>query len=87
MKQVNAVLDDPECRFVILTGDYGVGKTAFLAHLTATHPQWPRYFIRRDSHDLLRRGDANTFLLTVGGQLTTLCSQIFHSESLEILVH
>ena len=38
-----------------------------LAHLAATHPQWPYYFIRHDSRDLLRPDDANTFLLTIGG--------------------
>ncbi len=85
-KQVNALLDDPGCRFVVLTGGPGVGKTAFLAHLAATHPQWPRYFIRRDSRDLLRPGDANTFLLTIGGQLATLYPHLFHPENLEVVV-
>jgi hypothetical protein len=84
--QVSALLDDPECRFVVLTGGAGVGKTAFLAHLAAAHPQWPRYFIRRDSRDLLRPGDANTFLLTIGGQLATLYPHLFHPENVQIVV-
>ncbi len=54
VEQVDALLDDPDCCFVVLTGGPGVGKTAFLAHLAATHSQWLRYFIRRDSRDLLR---------------------------------
>jgi hypothetical protein len=86
VKQVNALLADPGCRFVVLTGGPGVGKTAFLAHLAASQPQWPRYFIRRDSKDLLRPGDANTFLLTLGGQLATLYPQLFHPENLEVVV-
>jgi tetratricopeptide (TPR) repeat protein len=86
MGQVEALLDDPDCRFVVLTGGPGVGKTAFLAHLAATHPQWLRYFIRRDSQDLLRPGDASTFLLTIGGQLATLYPHLFHPENLEVAV-
>jgi tetratricopeptide (TPR) repeat protein len=87
VEQVQALLDDPGCRFVVLTGGPGVGKTAFLAHLAATHPQWPRYFIRRDSKDLIRPGDANTFLLTIGGQLATLYPSLFYPEILEVVVH
>jgi hypothetical protein len=86
VKQVNNLLDDPDCRFVVLTGGPGVGKTAFLAHLAATHPQWPRYFIRRDSKDLLRPGDAKTFLLTIGVQLVTLYPHLFQPENLEVVV-
>jgi len=86
VKQVNALLDDPDCRFIVLTGGPGVGKTAFLAHLAATHPQWLRYFIRRDSKDPLRPGDANTFLLTIGAQLATLHPHLFHPKNLEVIV-
>jgi len=86
VKQVDALLDDPDCRFIVLTGGPGVGKTAFLAHLAATHPQWLRYFIRRDSKDLLRPGDANTFLLTIGRQLATLYPHLFRPENLEVVV-
>ena len=85
VRQVNALLNDPDCRFVVLTGRPGVGKTAFLAHLAATHPHWLRYFIRRDSKDLLRPGDAKTFLLTIGGQLATLYPHLFHPENLEVV--
>jgi hypothetical protein len=87
VEQVNALIENPDCRFVVLTGGPGVGKTAFLAHLAATHPQWPRYFIRRDSRDLLRPGDANTFLLTIGGQLATLYPHLFHPDNLEVAVY
>lgn len=83
---MQALLDEPARRFVVLTGGPGVGKTAFLAHLAATHPQWPRYFIRRGSRDLLRPGDANTFLLTIGGQLATLYPHLFHPENLGVVV-
>ncbi|MFC1878753.1 ATP-binding protein [Chloroflexota bacterium] len=85
-QQVNELLSAPDCRFVVLTGGAGVGKSAFMAHLAATHPQRPRYFIRRDSWQLLRPGDAKTFLLTIGGQLAALYPQLFKPENLEIIV-
>lgn len=72
VEQVGELLDDPDCRLVVITGGLGVGKTAFMARLAAYHTDWPRYFIRRDSRDLLRPGAANTFLLVVGGQLASL---------------
>ena len=50
----------------MLTRGPGVGKTAFMAHLAAMHPDWLRYFTRRDSRDLPRPGDARTFLLAIG---------------------
>jgi hypothetical protein len=81
-----AHLADPACRFVVLTGDPGVGKTAFMAHLAAAHPGWLRYFIRRNSRELLSPGDAKTFLLTIGGQFATLHPELFHPKNLEIVI-
>jgi hypothetical protein len=86
VQEINALLADPTCRFVVLTGGAGTGKTALMAHLAATHPNWPRYFIRRDSRDLLSPGDATIFLLTIGGQLATLYPHLFHPENLEVIV-
>jgi hypothetical protein len=54
--------------------------------VTTTHLGWPPYFIRRDSCDLLCPGGANTFLLTIGGQLVTLYLRLFHLENLGIFV-
>lgn len=85
VKQVEALFGDLGCHFVVLTGGPGVGKTAFLAYLAATHPGWPRYLIRRDSCGL-RTGDASTFLLTIGGQLATLYPYLFYPENLELVV-
>lgn len=86
-QQVDDLLAAPNYRIVVITGGAGVGKSAFMADLAATHLQWPRYFIRRDSWQLLRPGDAKTFLLTVGGQLASLYPQLFKPENLEIIVH
>jgi hypothetical protein len=84
--KINSELAEPDCRFVLITGDPGMGKTAFLAHLAKTQPRWLRYFIRRDSKTLLRPGDANTFLQTVGRQFATLYPRAFDPKNLEIIV-
>jgi hypothetical protein len=36
-----ALLDERDCRIVVLTAGPGMGKTAFLAHLASEHPDWP----------------------------------------------
>lgn len=82
--EVESRLDRADCRFVLLTGAPGVGKTAFLAHLAATHRDWPRYFVRRDSHQLLLPGDATTFLLSIGEQLAAVHPELFRSGNVEI---
>src|SRR5688500_12306001 len=86
VKQVDTLLADPGCRFVVLTGSAGAGKSAFMAQLATTHPQWLRYFIRRDSRELLRPSDGKTFFLTIGGQLATLQPDLFKPEKLKIIV-
>jgi len=49
LASVEAALNDPSTRYVLLTAEPGAGKTGFLANLAAARPQWARYFIRRDS--------------------------------------
>jgi hypothetical protein len=83
--QIGALLDEPGCRFIVLTGGAGVGKSAVMAHLAATNPQWLRYFIRRDNRYLLRPSDAKTFYLTIGGQLASLRPGLFEPAKLEIV--
>jgi len=85
-KQLEALLEKSDIRFVVLIGEPGIGKTAFMANLAAKHPGWPRYFLRRDSRELLRSGDAKTFLLTIGGQLASLYPQLFRPENLNVTV-
>lgn len=86
VNEVNQLLADSECRFILLTGNTGVGKTAFLAHLASQNPQWLRYFIRRDSLNLMSPGDAATFLLTVGGQFATVYPELFLPKNVQINV-
>src|SRR5437016_1268611 len=57
-ERIETQLRDAGCRFLLLKGEPGVGKTAFMAWLARQHPDWPRYFIRRDSRTRLKSADA-----------------------------
>jgi hypothetical protein len=79
-------LVDPGCRFLLLTGEPGSGKTALLAWLARRSPDRPRYFIRRDSQAPLNSGDARSLLFALGHQLAALRPGLFHPEKLEVVV-
>jgi WD40 repeat protein len=79
-------LADPNCRFLLLTGEPGSGKTGLVAWLARRSEQWPRYFIRRDSQVPLNSGDARSLLFAVGHQLAALRPRIFHPDKLELVV-
>src|SRR5512147_2391633 len=69
-----------DCRFVLLTGEPGAGKTGFMAALARTRPEALRYFIRLDSTTPLSGGDATSLLLRTGHQLAHLRPEIFDPE-------
>ncbi|HEV7979967.1 hypothetical protein [Amycolatopsis sp.] len=75
-ERVERHLRDPECRFLLLTGGPGTGKSAFLAWLARLHPVAPRYFLRRSSNHPLASGDAWSLLLSIGHQLAVLRPEI-----------
>lgn len=75
-----------DCRFVLLTGEPGAGKTGFMAALARSRPDALRYFIRLDSTTPLSSADAASLLLRMGHQLAHLRPEIFDPELLEIEV-
>ncbi|MCZ7567057.1 MAG: ATP-binding protein [Ardenticatenaceae bacterium] len=79
-------LNDPGCRFLLLTAEPGAGKSAFLAQLARDHPSWPRYFIRRDQVAPLGPPGARSLLLHVGLQLATCYPQLFATDRLELTI-
>jgi tetratricopeptide (TPR) repeat protein len=85
-EQIAAAQADPKCRFLLLTAEPGAGKTAFMAWMAHLHPDWPRYFVRRDSRTPLSSGDTRSFLLSIGHQLAALHPGVFRSERLELVV-
>ncbi|NTU48559.1 MAG: hypothetical protein HGA84_06085, partial [Syntrophobacteraceae bacterium] len=73
-------------RFLLLKAEPGAGKTALMAWLADMHPDWPRYFIRRNSQEPLSSGDARSFLFALGHQLAALRPSLFEPDCLRIVV-
>ena len=82
--QIAATLDDPACRFVLLTAEPGAGKSSIIAWLADHHPDWPRYFVRTDSRTPLNSGDARSFLFALGHQLAARRPELFRLEQLRL---
>jgi hypothetical protein len=80
------LLDDPACRFVLLTAEPGTGKTAFLAWLAQQRPSWPRYFIRRDQRSPLGDAGAYSLLLRIGLQLAAVHPGLFNKDQVTVAV-
>ncbi len=85
-QRVTEALADPSCRFLLLTAEPGAGKTTLMAWLADRNPDWPRYFIRRNSKAPLSSGDARSFLFTVGHQLAARRPALFRPENLKLVV-
>ena len=79
-------LDKPGCRYVVVVGEPGAGKSGVMAGLAARHGDWMRYFIRRDSITPLSGGDAVSMLLRVGHQLAARKPELFDPKRLEVVV-
>lgn len=81
-RAIEAHLDDPDCRIVLVDGGPGSGKTTLMAWLADERRDWLRYFIRRSGEPLAseahrREGDLKSFLLAIGRQLAALRPEIF----------
>ena len=79
-------LAEPGARFLLVTGEPGSGKTAFMAWLSRQAADRPCYFIRRDSQTPLSSGDARSLLFSIGHQLAAMRPTLFEPERLEIVV-
>lgn len=84
--RVGDMLDDPQCRFLLLTAAPGAGKSSFVAQLAAAHPGWLRYFIRRDQHTLLSDPGAGSLLMQVGFQMAALHPEVFTLTQVELSI-
>ena len=78
-EEVEARLDNPDCRFLLLTAEPGAGKSTFLAQLAYDHPKRPVYFIRRDQRTPL--GDVGAEVKQI------LASQFFNHHSLKFITN
>ena len=79
-------LERPGCRYLLVVAEPGAGKTGLLASLASAHPDWLRYFIRRDSTTPLSGGDAASMLLRLGHQFAARRPALFAPDRLEVVV-
>ena len=84
--RLDEALADAGCRFLLLTGAPGAGKTAGMAWLANRQPLSLRYFVRRDSRVPFATGDARSLLLALGHQLASSRPELFRPDRLEIVV-
>jgi hypothetical protein len=84
--EVDERLKDRNSRFVLLTAEPGAGKSTFMAQLATDHPDWPRYFIRRDQRTPLADVGIKSFLLRIGFQLVALHPELITQEQVKISV-
>jgi len=84
--EVGERLARPNCRYVLIIGEPGAGKTGLMAALARSNPGWLRYFVRVDSITPLSGGDAVSMLLRIGHQPAHLNPEIFDPELLRIEV-
>ena len=85
-EEIMARMTDPACPFILLTAEPGFGKSACMAQLAGEHPDWPRYFIRRDQREPLSDVDARSFLLRIGYQLAANYPDLFSKEAIRLSV-
>jgi hypothetical protein len=85
-EEVERAATDEQCQLVLLEAEPGAGKTAALASLARAHPNWLRFFLRRDSRLPWQSGDIRSFLFTVGHQLAAQQPRLFRSRQLQITV-
>jgi hypothetical protein len=84
--RVDGKLAEPGARFVLLTAEPGAGKSVFMAQLAHGHPDWPRYFIRRDQRSVLADVSEKSLLLRIGYQLAARHPELFSLEQLRLSV-
>jgi hypothetical protein len=84
--QIERAMDQPKARYILLCGEPGSGKSSFMAWIAAQHPEWPRYFIRRDQRAPLGDVGIRSFLLQVGFQLAARFPELFDKEQVRITV-
>jgi tetratricopeptide (TPR) repeat protein len=85
-ERIESALAGDDCRFLLLRAEPGLGKTALVAWLARRHPDWPRYFIRRDQVSPLGPPGGRSLFLQVGLQLAARYPQLFSAPQIEITI-
>lgn len=77
-------MDRPGCRFVLVVGQPGSGKSSFIAELANDHTDWPVFYVRRNQTTSMGETSARSFLLRIGWQLAALRPELFDLNSVEV---
>jgi hypothetical protein len=85
-EELDGKLHEPGKRFVLLTAEPGAGKSAFMAQLAYNHPEWLRYFIRKDQSEVLSDVSSKSLLLRAGYQLSVRHPELFSPEQLRLSI-
>lgn len=85
-QRLDTKLAEPAKRFVLLTAEPGAGKSVFMAQLAHDHPEWLRYFIRRDQREVLADVSGKSLLLRIGYQLAVRHPELFGLEAIRLSV-
>ncbi|GHO93811.1 hypothetical protein KSF_038590 [Reticulibacter mediterranei] len=86
-ERVKEKLNDPLCRFILITGEPGIGKTTLMAELARQDQNRLRYFLRHDSQTPLREGTLLSFFREIGYQLFEHRPELFKSKELEVIIN
>lgn len=86
VSRIEHALNDSSCRFVLVTGQPGIGKTTLMAELARQYPDSLRYFLRVDNRTPYRSGSAQSFLMSIGLQLALRRRELFRPEVLDGVV-
>ena len=71
---VREKLQQPETRYVVVTGAPGSGKSSLIAQLANDDPRSLIYLLRRDQRTSVAEGSAKSFLVRVGLQFASRAS-------------
>jgi len=87
--EIRQSMEDKKKQLILITGEPGTGKSAFLSYLLDKNPDWLRYFIRRDQQTLLFSGSPSrrSFLLQIGFQLAGFFPDLFSQQSITLDLH
>jgi hypothetical protein len=85
-ESIESALDAESCRFLLVTGEPGAGKTSLASGLARAHPDWPRYFASQADGGVHAPGDVTSFLMSIGHQLARQRPDAFDVTRLEVVV-
>ena len=84
--EIDNLLKKSDKRFVLLTAEPGFGKSVFMTQLAHDHPEWLRYFLRRDQREVGSDVSSRSFLLRIGYQLAAQYPELFEKDVLEVAI-